>query len=140
MLWNIPVYNKWLNQKILSSDGDISLQLQHMEPEQRREFRYGYSYILYKDLENRIGHFSNVRLLLPPNGYLQEMQINDLQAVEPAVLYYYTGINAVTVNSPQARSANWALLVRGLGHIGPSRLKSEGQLDSLLTLYKQYKY
>ncbi len=120
-------------------DGDIFYQVHHLGIEERRELRFGPSYGFYRDLaiqfnENNI---QNVTILLPPNDYVHAMDFANLLIPEPAEFYYFTGINAVSKSSPNVRDANWAL-VAAHGKVWMNRVKSGGQLDSLLTLYNPY--
>ncbi len=142
LLYNEPFYNYWFYNRILVPDdhGDIFYQVQHLDKEERREFRFGDSYIFYRDLLNQFKEHNvqNITLLLPPNEYVHKMNFDALIIPEPAVFYYFTGVNAVTKSSPDVRSANWALVAAN-GKVWMNRLRTRPQLDSLLALYKPYK-
>ncbi len=139
LLYNIPSYNNWFYDRILTPHFNFSKQLEHIGIEDRKELRYGHSYIVYLDIVRDLKNIKNTVLLLPPNDYLHEMGINDIDMVEPALFYYFTGVNSVNANSPNVHNANWALVAKGYGDIWLKKINTKQQLDSLLELYKQYK-
>jgi hypothetical protein len=141
-LYQVPIYKTWIIKRIIFPDdnGNLFSQVHHLDEEQRKEMRYGHSYIFYKGLVqqfNENGIF-NVFLLLPPNEYLRVMKVKEIAIPEPSVFYYYTGINSVNSNSPDVKLANWALAVIDTGNVMMTRIKSPEQLDAYLKLYKNY--
>ncbi len=139
-VYNMPAYNEWIHAKIFTVI-NINEQVQHMNPEERKESRFGYSYTVFRDIKEKIGPYSkDAVVLLPPDNYLQAMKVTELKMVEPLVFYYFTGLKSVSVTSPRAWSANWALITQGYGSIALQRLRSRQQLDSLLTLYRKYQH
>jgi len=56
---------------------------------------------------------------------------------EPAVFYYFTGINSVWASSPNVEKANWAIYAGKTG-VRVMQIKSKGQLDSLILIYKKF--
>ena len=142
LLYLVPVYKSWIYHRILVPDanGNFFSQIHHLDPEERKEMRYGHPYIFYKSLVQQFNEngILNVFLLLPPNEYLTLMKVKDMMIPEPGVFYYYTGINSVNINSPDVRQANWALAVVDTGNVRMTRIKSPEQLDAYLKLYKNY--
>ncbi len=139
LLYQVPVYNAWFHERILTPRFSFDQQLKHLGLEERKEARYGHSYIVYKDIVRDLTGIKNTVILLPPNEYLREMGIAGLEMVEPALFYYYTGVNSVTAYSPNAGAAGWALITKGYGNIWLKKINTKPQLDSLLEIYKKYK-
>jgi hypothetical protein len=142
LLYNVPFYKEWMYRRVLVPDenGDIFYQAQHLGIEERKQFRYGGSYAFFQSLAVQFSsnNITNVTIFLPPNDYIALMKIPDLLIPEPAVFYYFTGLNAVNKNSPNVRTANWALAVQDTGHIFMNRIKGPQDIDVLLRLYKNY--
>lgn len=116
---------------------NIPEQLEHMDPEERRESRYGYSYLVFKDIARKLKQEGNATILLPPDSYMTANKV-DMRMVEPALFYYFTGMNAVNVNSPKVWMANWVLLSEEKGRIALLRLKTRKDADSVITFLKRY--
>ena len=116
---------------------NIPEQLEHMDPEERRESRYGYSYLVFKDMARKLKQEGNATILLPPDSYMTANKV-DMRMVEPALFYYFTGLNAVNVNSPKVWMANWVLVSEEKGRIALLRLKTRKDADSVITFLKRY--
>ena len=136
ILYNIPTYNSWMHRKIFTIS-NIPEQLEHMDPEERRESRYGYSYLVFKDMARKLKQEGNATILLPPDSYMTANKV-DMRMVEPALFYYFTGLNAVNVNSPKVWMANWVLVSEEKGRIALLRLKTRKHADSVITFLKRY--
>jgi len=136
LYFTIPFYNTWLFGKVLNNN--FIYECSNMDLEARNIERFGYSYTVYKDIEKTLGKGSNVKLLLPPNSYVQTKKIPDFIIPEPAVFYYFTGIKAVCPNSPDAASANWVFLAAGPGKMAVKKMALVHNPDSLLADYKKY--
>ena len=137
MFCNFPANSEWVHNKI-STVVNINDLAQHMNVEERKEARYGYSYTVFRDIKNNIGNEKDAVILLPPDNYLHDMKVNYLSMVEPAVFYYFTGVKSVNASSPQAGSATWALTTQGYGRISLQKINTKQQLDSQLVLYRKY--
>ena len=134
-LYSLPAYNTWMENKIFTIS-NLSEQMEHLDIEERRESRYGYSYMVFKDVASKIGK-NNATLLIPPQKYLDANAVK-VSEVEPSLFYYYTGVNAVTVTSPKVLTANWALISDKRGQISLIPLNDRRTTDSLVTYLKQY--
>lgn len=131
----VPDNNKWLYGKIIDNVSIFS-QWERMDEEARREERFGYSYMVYKSLAEKIKNKQVVLLLLPPQAQCEKVKENSFVIPEPSVLYYYTGVRAVWASSPDARLANSELRVNGPGKFDLQRIYSPARLDSLIAVYK----
>lgn len=135
ILYNIPTYNSWMERKIFTIS-NIGEQTEHMDIEERRESRYGYSYMVFKDMAKKMKQEGDATVLIPPNAYMTANKV-EMRMVEPALYYYFTGMNAVNVNSPKVWMANWALVAEN-GHMSLLKFTGRKQADSMINLLKKY--
>ncbi len=139
LFFTLPANNRWLFSKILDSGNDFAMQMNHMDPEDRKLSRYGFSYMIYMNAIKRITVHENAIILLPPNDYLTEvLHVTKFVSPEPAVFYYYTGINAVWANSPDAGRANWEIVVHSDSSIILKKVMNRRHFDSIVGVYKHY--
>ncbi len=134
--YGIPSYNDWIQKKIFTIS-DIGEQAHHLDPDERKAARFGYSYVVLHDIALKLAGEKNAIILLPPDPYLQAMHVKDFRMVEPAEFYYFTGVNSVTVTSPNVWSANWAFVAQD-GRLSLQKIASRQQLDGLLAVFKRY--
>ena len=135
--FTIPYYNGWLFGKVLNS-GSIAVQAANLDPEYRKEQHFGLSYNNFRSIKRFFSKKHGVVLLTPTNEYLRAMDINNVDVAEPAIFYYFTGVNTVLPTSPNVENANWAIVISKEKGLHVVEVKSKPQLDSLITLYKQY--
>lgn len=142
LIYSVPFYGNWILRNFLlpGLSNGLAYETQHMDEEERRSLRFGPTYPFFKSLSQQIGSSGeqNVTILLPPNDYAHKMGFEQMEVPEPAVFYYFTGLNAVNQNSPKVRNANWALITEN-GSVYMNRIKTKERLDTLLALYKPYK-
>jgi hypothetical protein len=178
-------FNKvWLNQKILqigNPDDEVNIwncfaissqlseqigkQSEHMSMRERKENRYGLSYVTCEAVDSilKINNVKDAYILFPPNAYIKEGLHFDFGVPEPLIFYYFTGRQGLWTNSPNVQKTNWAYLVlpanntdliRSLVPNGQKfyplvndrgilvallQVNDQKQLDILLNLYKNYK-
>ena len=116
-------------------------QMQNLDTTYRKQYRFGGSYMLYKDIARVLGTHDSAKgvvLLLPTTDYLRANNITESDMPEPAVFYYFTGITSVWANSPDVQRANWALLASKKTGMRVMDIKTKPQLDSLIFMYKKY--
>ncbi len=140
MYFMVPFYNEWLFGKIINTNNSIIDQAQNLGVQFRRQYRFGGTYITLMDMKRFLEKHNakGVKLLLPNNDYLRAINVPEFDMPEPAVFYYFTGINAVWANSPDVESANWVILITKKTDIRIMQVKSKPQLDSLITIYKKF--
>ncbi len=141
LFFNIPFYNNWMNTNILGDPFSISAHMEQMDLEQRKINRFGYSYLIYKELTNSYekAGIKNGLVLLPPEKFLKERGVNNITVAEPMVFYYLTGKKAVWYDSPDVAKANCVLLPDNGGRIVLRKINNADELKSLLDIFKQYK-
>ena len=135
-LYSTPAYNSWMENKIFTIS-NLSEQMSMLDLEERRESRYGYSYVVYKDIASKIGKQKDATLLIPPQKYLEANAVK-VNEVEPSLFYYYTGVNAVSVMSPKVETATWALISDKKGQVALIPLPDTKITDSLVAFLKKY--
>jgi hypothetical protein len=141
LIFSIPVYNDWLNARILAKGYSISDQFQNMGVEQRMLVRFSNSYRVYKNIQKTILSIDskNPVILLPPLGYIKSGQADgSFELAEPAVFYYFTGIKAVNVGSPDVLRSSWIMCVQNKS-IGLRKVPNRKFLDSMIRIFNTYK-
>ena len=76
-------------------------------------------------------------VLFEPNSYYRDSLHIQLRAPEPAVFYYYTGLQGVWTNSPNVSKANFLLRISKKG-VNLDEIKSPAQLQQILANYKKF--
>ena len=78
-------------------------------------------------------------ILFEPNSYYRDsLKIYpNIHAPEPALFYYYTGLEGVWTNSPDVGKANF-LLRMSKGGIKLDEINTPQQLQRILAYYKKY--
>lgn len=139
--FNIPFYNNWLNTNLLNPAFDVFALSKQMDPEQRKVNRFGYTYMVYREMAQvlRKSNMKDPVLLLPPDGYLRDNQVRDINACEPAIFYYFTGLHSVWYTSPNVAKANCVVIPDGHGKVMLKKIENKSELDSLLAIFRKYK-
>ncbi len=78
-------------------------------------------------------------ILFEPNSYYRDSLhiYATFHAPEPAVFYYYTGLEGVWMNSPDVNKANFFLRVSKKG-VNLDEIHNPQQLQQILNAYKKY--
>lgn len=78
-------------------------------------------------------------ILFEPNSFYKDSLhiYPNIHAPEPAVFYYYTGLEGVWMNSPDVRKANFLLRMSKKG-IKLDQISTPQQLQQILDYYKKY--
>jgi hypothetical protein len=103
--------------------------------------RYGVSYtisIRVKEvMEQR--HIAHPVILFEPNSYYRDSLhiYPNVHAPEPAVFYYYTGLEGVWTNSPDVTKANFLVKITKKG-VALDVIKTPQQLQQILASYKKF--
>ena len=132
----LPFNNGWLYTRVMNDEWAISTHVGKMDLEDRKIARYGGVYTMCRDIGLKLN--KNALVLLPPHKLLRAMDVTELNVPEPAVLYYFSGIRSVTVNSPNPEQANVALIAKGNRAASLKQIDNKPYLDSLLRVYQKY--
>jgi hypothetical protein len=141
LFFNLPFYNNWLNTNLLNPQMNIVEQSKHMGLEERKTLKYGYSYLIYKEIVKACegANIANSLVLLPPDAYLKKERITDLVVVEPSIYYYFTGQKAVWYNSPNVQQANCAIAPGPNHKVMLRKINGKEDLNQILDIYRKYK-
>ena len=87
-------------------------------------------------IQKKIAH--PVILFEPNSFYKDSLHVYpNIHAPEPALFYYYTGLEGVWTNSPDVGKANFLLMMSKKG-IKLQEITSPQQLKLVLAFYKKY--
>lgn len=136
LFYNIPVYNTWLNDKILADNVNVFEQIKHLNLDDRNAARFG-NYYTYKAIKGKFGVLKNPIIFLPPANYLKALQVS-FTPPEPAVFYYFTGLHSVCLGSANIADAQWAFSFKEKDRMGVVKIRDKNDLDSLVRLYQKY--
>jgi hypothetical protein len=103
--------------------------------------RYGIMYTVslrIKEVVEKKKRAHPVILFEPNSFYKDSLHIYpNIHAPEPAVFYYYTGLEGVWINSPDVGKANFLVRISKKG-IQLDEINTPEQLQRILTFYKKY--
>ncbi len=139
-VFSTDAYHEWMFVKILGPGFSILDQASNVTLEHRMAARFGISYSIYRNIRTTITRMepNNATVLLPPKGYLKDRKLAvAFEIVEPAVFYYFTGLNGVDVNSPDLSRAGWAVDVVNR-EVGVRKFSRKEEKDSLIAIYKKF--
>jgi hypothetical protein len=106
-----------------------------------RKTRYGVSYVISISVKQVVEskHLANPVILFEPNSYYRDSLhiYPNVKAPEPAVFYYYTGLEGVWTNSPDVGRANYLVRVTKKG-IAMEAIRTPEQLKQVLAYYRKF--
>ena len=110
-LFCIPVYNKWLEQKLFSYYAELLVQSQDMSIDTRYLSRFGNNYVLTQNLKTYFedNGIKDPILFLPPKAYLERNK-EKYDWGECLSFYYFTGIASVDLKSSNIHEATHAII------------------------------
>lgn len=138
LFFSPEVYEQFIKTRIFKPVSDISKQLVYMERRERMSIRHGSCYIISDNIAKVIRKKREEKtaiVLLPPRGYIQELDIN-YPVPEPVVFYYFTGLQARWVTSTDVQECNYAVVASD-GKLELITVDKE-RLQTLLALYGKY--
>jgi hypothetical protein len=139
IFFNLPLYNSWLHERVLTFVENIDDDLENMSIEDRRVRRWGATYTdaisIKKYLDS--SHVKNQLLLIPPKEYVHAHFATAI-VPEPIIFYYFAGLKTALPSSKNVYDANCALVIEH-GSFGLKELMTRKSVDSVLLMYKQVK-
>jgi hypothetical protein len=103
--------------------------------------RYGVSYTISVRVKEvmELRHIAHPVILFEPNSYYRDSLhiYPNVHAPEPAVFYYYTGLEGVWTNSPDVARANFLVRITKKG-VALDAIKTPQQLQQILASYKKF--
>ena len=112
---NIGFYGDWFRSRPVKYWSDFQKEKDDtLDAVGVMKSRYGISYTIAMSVKQAVlaRHIANPVILLEPNSYYRDSLhiYPKVRSPEPAVFYYYTGMEGVWINSPDTGKIN--LLVR----------------------------
>lgn len=105
----LPQNRQWTKERIITYYREFQTQKKHLDREARMRWRFGNAYTFSKNIADELkrkGADQHALVLLPPPGYFTGKSIR-YPVPEPAVFYYYTGINITAPHYNNAMNATW---------------------------------
>lgn len=140
LVLNTGRYKEWFRTKPLQYWNDfLSQKSDTAGAEAVMTQRYGITYTMSMKIKSVVEKkkLAHPIILFEPNGYYRDSLRIPIHVPEPAVFYYYTGLEAVWINSPDAGKANFLLRISKKGAILDD-IRSPEQRRRILAYYKKY--
>ena len=142
LVLNFGYYREWFRVKPLQYWSDFLKEKDDTAGEYTvRAQRYGISYTISMRVLDaiRTKKLTNAVILFEPNSYYRDSLhiYPNVHAPEPAVFYYYTGLEGVWTNSPNVNKANFLLRISRNG-AALDTIRSPQHLKEILARYKKY--
>lgn len=136
LFFNTEATHIWLEDRILPFRRHLQEDLQHMSLKDRKEIRWGGSYIGAQGLANyfRREHIKDPLVLIPPQEYFTRNGIN-ISMPEPIVFYYYSGLRTTLPNSPYLYKAQYALAIDSAMNTDIVHLTGKEDIDRIVKAY-----
>ena len=103
--------------------------------------RYGISYTISMKIKEvmQAKHVAHPVILFEPNSYYRDSLhiYPNIHAPEPALFYYYTGLEGVWTNSPDVARANYLVRISKKG-VTLDAIKTPQQLQQILANFKKF--
>jgi hypothetical protein len=139
---NAGYYPTWFKSKPVQYWTDLMKEANDtLDPSGIMKSRYGISYVIsmrVKEVMER-KNIHNAVILFEPNSYYRDSLhiYPNVHAPEPALFYYYTGLEGVWTNSPDVEKANYLVKVTKKG-VTLDAIKSPEQLRQILAFYRKF--
>ena len=139
---NLGYYQPWFQSKPAQYWSDFQKEIGDTSGETAiKTQRYGVTYAICLKVLNIMQkkNLAHPIILFEPNSYYRDSLhiYPNVRAPEPAVFYYYTGLEGVWTNSPNVTKANFLLRISKKG-AGLDTIRSQQQLQDILARYKKY--
>ena len=139
---NVGYYPTWFRSKPVGYWNDLMKEINDtLDPSGIMKSRYGVSYLIsmrVKEVMQKKG-VSHPVILFEPNSYYRDSLhiYPNVHAPEPAVFYYYTGLEGVWINSPDVEKANYLVKVTKKG-VTLDAIRTPEQLQQILAFYRKF--
>lgn len=140
LVLNAGYYKVWFADKPMLyltdflKQKDDSLSLEAIRTE-----RYGVSYTICMKVKEFVNKrkLNNPVILFEPNSYYRDSLHMPIRVPEPAVFYYYTGLQGVWMNSGEVSKARFLVRISKKG-VNMDEIKSPAQLSLILNNYRKF--
>ena len=140
LVLNAGYYKDWFQAKPLQYWSDFLVQRNDTSgAAEIMNERYGISYTMSIKIKEVVAKkkVAHPVILFEPNSYYRDSLHIEIRAPEPAVFYYYTGLEGVWTNSPNVGRANFLLRISLKGAVLDD-IKTPAQLQKILSYYKKF--
>jgi len=139
---NAGYYSTWFNSKPVKYWNDFMTEKDDtLDAAGIRKSRYGISYVISISVKQAVEsrHLGDPVILFEPNSYYRDSLhiYPNVKAPEPAVFYYYTGLEGVWTNSPDVGRANYLVRVTKKG-VALEAIRNPAQLQQILAYYRKF--
>lgn len=112
--FGIPLNKQWFKDHILNFTDDIYEEINYMDPEVRKEYRWAASYVMTKSIKETIEKhkIDSPLILTPPDKYYKKYNA-ELIIPEPVVFYYYSGLRTTMIGAKDVYKANFGIIYEG---------------------------
>jgi hypothetical protein len=139
---NAGYYQDWFQNKPVQYWSDLQKEIGDTSGEMAiKKLRYGLAYTISMRVKEVVERkkVAHPVILFEPNSYYRDSLhiYPNMRAPEPAVFYYYTGLEGVWTNSPDVSKASFLVRVSKKG-VSLDQIKSPQALQEILDRYKKY--
>ncbi|HXD78160.1 MAG TPA: hypothetical protein VN616_10160 [Puia sp.] len=139
---NTGFYGDWFRTRPVKYWSDFLKEKDDtLTPEGIMKARYGITYTIAMSVKQVVEqrHISHPVILLEPNSYYRDSLhiYPNVRAPEPAVFYYYTGMEGVWINSPDTSKVNLLVRVSKKG-VKLDIIHSPQERERILAYYRKY--
>ncbi|HEY4285651.1 MAG TPA: hypothetical protein VGN00_01015 [Puia sp.] len=143
LVLNAGYYSEWFNGKPRQYWFDFLKEKNDPADEVAiKKARYGIAYTISMKVREVVEKrkMPNAVILFEPNSYYRDSLhvYNAIRAPEPAVFYYYTGLEGVWTNSPDVKKANFIVRYSKAKGVTLDEIRSPQQLEQILASFKKY--
>jgi hypothetical protein len=142
LVLNAGYYQKWFQEKPVQYWTDFLKEKDDtLDAVGIMKVRYGVSYVISMRVKEVLEqkHLTHQVILFEPNSYYRDSLhiYPNIHAPEPALFYYYTGLDGVWINSPDASKATFLVRISKKG-VSLDAIKTPQQLQQILTFYRKF--
>jgi hypothetical protein len=140
LVLNAGYYKEWFRSKPLQYWSDFQKEKDDTaDAVGIMKVRYGIIYTMSMKVKQVVAQkkVAHPVILFEPNSYYRDSLHLPLRVPEPAVFYYYTGLEGVWTNSPNVSQANFLLRISKKG-ANLDAIRSPQQLQQILATYKKF--
>lgn len=139
---NIGFYGGWFRSRPVKYWSDFQKEKDDtLDAEGIMKARYGITYTIAMSIKQaaQARHIANPVILLEPNSYYRDSLhiYPNVRSPEPAVFYYYTGMEAVWINSPDTGKINLLVTVTKKG-VKLEFIHNEQEREKVLAYYRKF--
>ncbi len=140
---NMGYYGQWFNGKPRQYWLDFLKEKDDTADEVSiKKARYGISYTIAMKVKEVVEKrkMPHAVILFEPNSYYRDSLhiYGSIRVPEPAVFYYYTGLEGVWTNSPDVSKANFIVRISQKKGVTLDEIRSPQQLQQILAGFKKF--